>query len=82
VAEAVNDSEQFVYDICSKSFLSLWSYINPQGKTPGKELCDVLVVCNPHVRDLRRNKLPVILEDSKRESTRFCYKSLELEARE
>lgn len=49
MAEAVNDSEQFVYDICSKSFLSLWSYINPQGKTPGKELCDVLVVCNPHV---------------------------------
>jgi len=49
VIEAVNDSEQFVYDICTKSFLSLWSYINPQGKTPGKELCDVLVVCDPHV---------------------------------
>ncbi|OCQ99311.1 hypothetical protein AMR42_00275 [Limnothrix sp. PR1529] len=49
MAEAVNDSEQFVYDICSNSFLSLWSYINPQGKDPGKELCDVLIVCNPHV---------------------------------
>jgi hypothetical protein len=49
VTEAVNDSEQFVYDICSKSFLSLWSYINPQGKTPGKELCDVIVVCDPHI---------------------------------
>jgi hypothetical protein len=49
VIEAVNDSEQFVYDICVKSFLSLWSYINPQGKTPGKELCDVLVVCDPHI---------------------------------
>jgi hypothetical protein len=47
--EAVNNSEQFVYDICSKSFLSLWSYINPQGKSPAKELCDVLVVCDPHV---------------------------------
>ena len=49
MTEAVNDSEQFVYDICLKSFLSLWSYINPQGKTPGKELCDVLVVCAPHI---------------------------------
>lgn len=47
--DAVNDSEQFVYRICSKSFLSLWTYINPQGKSPSKELCDVLVVCNPHV---------------------------------
>ncbi|CBN55164.1 MULTISPECIES: NERD domain-containing protein [Kamptonema] len=47
--DAVNKSEQFVYDICKKSFLSLWSYINPQGKTPGKELCDVLVICEPHV---------------------------------
>jgi len=49
MTEAVNGSEQFVYDICTKSFLSLWSYINPQGKTPGKELCDVLVICDPHV---------------------------------
>lgn len=49
MTEAVNDSEQFVYDICSKSFLSLWSYINPQGRNSAKELCDVLVVCDPHV---------------------------------
>jgi len=49
MTEAVNGSEQFVYNICTKSFLSLWSYINPQGKTPGKELCDVLVICDPHV---------------------------------
>ena len=49
MTEAVNDSEQFVYDICSESFLSLWSYINPQLQTSGKELCDVLVVCDPHV---------------------------------
>src|SRR5450759_4809528 len=49
VAQAVNSSEQFVYDICRKSFLSLWTYVNPQGKTSGKELCDALVVCDPHV---------------------------------
>jgi hypothetical protein len=49
MTEAVNDAEQFVYEVCTKSFLSLWSYINPQGKTPSKESCDVLVVCDPHV---------------------------------
>ena len=47
--EAVNDSEQFVLEVCRKSFLSLWSYVNPQGRDKGKELCDVLVVCDPHV---------------------------------
>jgi hypothetical protein len=46
---AINNSEQFVYEICEKSFLSLWSYANPQGRNPGKELCDILVVCDPHV---------------------------------
>jgi hypothetical protein len=48
MTEAVNRSEQWVYDICRKSFLSLWSYVNPQGRA-GKELCDILVVCDPHV---------------------------------
>jgi hypothetical protein len=49
MSEVVNNSEQFVYEICKKSFLSLWSYVNPQGRTPQKELCDVLVVCDPHI---------------------------------
>lgn len=44
----VNRSEEFVYDLCRRSFLSLWSYPNPQ-KNKGKELCDILVVCDPHV---------------------------------
>ena len=47
--DAINSSEQFVYQVCQKSFLSLWSYVNPQGRTPGKELCDILVVFDPHV---------------------------------
>lgn len=34
--------------MCRQSFLSLWSYGNPRGKA-GKELCDVLVVCEPDV---------------------------------
>jgi hypothetical protein len=43
-----NESEQLVYDICKKSFLSLWSYANPLGKN-SKELCDVLIVCDPDI---------------------------------
>src|SRR4051812_27050437 len=41
-------SEELVYKLCTKSFLSLWSYPNPTGKN-GKELCDILVVCEPDV---------------------------------
>jgi hypothetical protein len=43
-----NESEQLVYDICRKSFLSLWSYANPLGKN-SKELCDTLIVCDPDI---------------------------------
>lgn len=41
-------SEQFTHDLCTKSFLSLWCFNNPLGKKD-KELCDVLVVCEPDV---------------------------------
>jgi hypothetical protein len=44
----MNRSEELVYNLCKKSFLSLWSYANPKGKN-GKELCDVLVVCDPDI---------------------------------
>jgi hypothetical protein len=44
----VNESEAFVYQICRRSFLSLWCYNNPKGKG-GDELCDILIVCHPHV---------------------------------
>jgi len=49
MSEGVTNSEQFVYEVCQKSFLSLWSYVNPSGREIAKELCDVLVVCDPHV---------------------------------
>ena len=42
-------SEQFVFKVCTSTFLSLWSYANPQGRQPGRELCDILVVCHPDV---------------------------------
>lgn len=41
-------SEELVFKLCTKSFLSLWSYPNPRGKK-GKELCDILVVCEPDI---------------------------------
>ncbi len=44
----LNKSEQFTHDLCTRSFLSLWCYNNPIGKK-NKELCDVLVVCDPDV---------------------------------
>lgn len=46
--EPINSSEALVAYLARKSFLSLWCYANPRGK-PGKELCDILVVCDPHV---------------------------------
>lgn len=45
----MNRAEELVYNICRRSFLSLWSYANPKGKDSGKELCDVLVVFDPYV---------------------------------
>jgi hypothetical protein len=41
-------SERFVASLCERSFLKLWTHPNPKGKK-GKELCDCLVVCGPHV---------------------------------
>ena len=45
----LNDSEKFVHLLSTKTCLSLWCYANPQGKERGKELCDVLVVCEPDI---------------------------------
>jgi hypothetical protein len=42
-------TEEFVFKLCRHSFLSLWSYANPRRLAGDKELCDVLVVCEPHV---------------------------------
>jgi len=43
-----NKAEEFVFKICRETFLSLWSYANPLGKD-NKELCDILVVCEPDI---------------------------------
>lgn len=44
----MNSSEQLVYNLCTGSFLSLWSYSNPLNDR-SKELCDILVVCEPDI---------------------------------
>jgi len=44
----MTESEQLVYDLSRKSFLSFWSYPNPE-KENGKEVCDTLVLCSPDV---------------------------------
>ncbi|HKM49851.1 MAG TPA: hypothetical protein VJZ75_01585 [Candidatus Bathyarchaeia archaeon] len=53
----LNLSEQFVYDLCKKSFLSLWSYPNPVRQQDNKELCDILVVCDPYIVILSVKKI-------------------------
>src|ERR1700730_2695616 len=42
-------SEAFVYELSKSAFMPLWTYPNPVGKDPRKELCDVLVVCEPDI---------------------------------
>lgn len=41
-------SEAFTFKLSQHTFLSMWSYANPQSRN-GKELCDILVVCDPDV---------------------------------
>ncbi len=41
-------SERLVNRLCTQSFLKLWTHPNPKGKH-GKELCDCLIVCGPHI---------------------------------
>ena len=43
-----NPSEEFVTVLCTQTFLSLWTYPAPP-RDDGKELCDLLVVCDPDV---------------------------------
>jgi hypothetical protein len=44
----LNPAEELVQRLCTKTFLSLWSIPNPAAR-PGKELCDVLIVCDKDV---------------------------------
>lgn len=48
---AVTASEQRLHDLCTRSFLSYWSFPNPYRSEAGvaKEICDALVVCGQYV---------------------------------
>jgi hypothetical protein len=47
-SSGLNASEQHLARLAERTFLNLWSYPNPH-KEPGKEICDLLVVCGDHV---------------------------------
>ena len=46
--DGLTPSEKLVESLSEKAFLKLWTHPNPIGKK-GKELCDCLVVCGPHI---------------------------------
>lgn len=58
-----NRTEEFVYRICRQTFLSLWSYANPL-RERGKELCDILIVCDPHVIIISVKEIQLLGTDS------------------
>lgn len=47
-SEGYTESERYLLELGEKSFLNLWCWPNVYYK-PGKELCDLLVVCGDHV---------------------------------
>ena len=46
---SLTPSEEFVSRLCTHTFLSPWTLANPRGKDARKELCDLLIVCDPDV---------------------------------
>ncbi|MCE5270051.1 SEC-C domain-containing protein [bacterium] len=46
--EGVTEAERYLQYLCNKTFLSMWSYPG-LFKSPGKELCDLLVVFDNHI---------------------------------
>jgi hypothetical protein len=75
----MNKSEEITYNLCKKSFLSLWSFANPL-RADGKELCDILVVFDRHilvfsVKDVQLAETVDALVASKRWERRAVKKS-------
>lgn len=48
MVHGITPSEKFVASLCERTFLRLWTHPNPKGKK-GKELCDCLIICGPHI---------------------------------
>lgn len=50
-SEGITSSERLLVNLCKRTFLNLWCFPNTyrdQGVVP-PELCDLLVICDPHV---------------------------------
>ncbi|WFU00683.1 hypothetical protein QA648_10920 [Rhizobium sp. CB3171] len=54
-SEGATESERYLAKLADRTFLNLWSYPNPYrsqklgGAGDGKEICDLIVVCDPHI---------------------------------
>ncbi len=75
-AMAKNLSESFVYEVCSASFLSPWSHLNPQGEGPGRELCDILVVFDPHIIVFSVKDVALGVDETKPNHARWLRKAV------
>ncbi len=56
-------SEEWAYKLCSDSFFSLFSFVNPVGKK-GKELCDVIVICGTDIVLISVKEININLTDN------------------
>ena len=62
-SKGLTDSERYLATLCDRTFLNLWSYPNPYrsqkigGAGDGKEICDLIVVCDPHVLIFSEKKI-------------------------
>lgn len=69
-------SEEFTHGICTNSFLSIWSFNNPQGRG-SKELCDVLVVCDPNIVVFSVKEIALVDDGSEVECDRWQRKAVD-----
>lgn len=42
-------TEKYLSELCKDTFLPFWSFPNPIGKRLDKELCDLLIICDPDI---------------------------------
>ncbi|SRR6266480_2026201 len=76
-----NRAEAFVQHLCKSTFLSLFSVANPMA-APGKELCDVLVVCAPDVIIFSVKDIALDDHESANHLTRWKKKAIDASARQ
>src|SRR5262245_17411385 len=70
----MNSAEMIVNTICTRSFLSFWSFPNPIRKDNLKELTDILVVCDPYVIILSVKEIAISPSGEKEVDSKRWYK--------